>query len=374
MVDKRSVDTSNKSFDEVLKTSYSHGLESIYKIENIDLKTIRKLGGYESIAEKKPELRVEEVSITEELSLDLGPVHSGYISSFVVREPLQSLRLSKHTEKSLLDLGMLTLQDLRQADLSQLVYVKGMGQGHIVEVKEKLVQYLAGKSLDKSHLIDFSSWVKSLIGELEPKTAWIILNNYGLADEVTLSPLESVELKKITIEKRQELAGLARKKIASPDKVKEVRERLSEIESVFLRPWINARFGVATELELMERLEKMSLKPSLAGKALKFIQEIYTEGGLFNLPKDNTLHFSDVEYLSQFCKIEDAVRSYLWNSNAEILYLDLLKWLRKDFSKKWTYLEEKHLYKVISLSSKFTRKKLLSGDLLIKSRSDYIRK
>ena len=54
MMKNAGLDTSTKSFEEVYKTSYSHGLESIYRIENIDLKTVRKLGVKEEKPSKEP--------------------------------------------------------------------------------------------------------------------------------------------------------------------------------------------------------------------------------------------------------------------------------------------------------------------------------
>ena len=117
----------------------------------------------------------------EELVLDLGPVLNGYLRPFVTEEPIQSLKLSKHTERCLLDQGLRTIGNLQVSDLSGLVFVKGIGQGHVEEVKERLSDYTRGKATEKARRIDFASWVRTLVGDLETKMAWAILEPLGLS-------------------------------------------------------------------------------------------------------------------------------------------------------------------------------------------------
>lgn len=368
---KSAINTTDQSFEEVYKTSYSHGLESIYRIETVDLKSVRKLG---QKPETLPTILSKPTNVpVEELALDLGPALSGYLKAFVVNEPIQILKLSRHTEKSLLDEGMKTIGDLKRADLSNLVFVKGIGQGHVEEVRERLQEHTQNKPLDKSSSIDFGSWIRSLAGDLEAKLAFVMLDSYGLSELIPLTALESVELKKLTVERKKDLLHNIKHLMNRADKVSEVRGRLEEIEQVFVRPWIAARGGVATEDEIIERLERVSDNSLLAKAALKFIRDYYTEGFLFHLPGERGLYFSAVESWGRFKQIETLILSYLWNSSAEISYTTLYSWISRDLSLSWNFLEEKHFNKVVSLSTFLQRKKVLRGDLLIKRRNHYIR-
>lgn len=376
---KTALDTTTKSFEEVYKTSYSHGLESIYRIENIDLKTVRRLGDKSEKAEKADKLSKELVKepqkkqLSNELVLDLGPVFNGYLKSFVVQESIQSLKLSKHTEKCLLDQGLRTIGDLKKSDLSSLVFVKGIGQGHVEEVRESLTEYTKNKPLEKADKIDFSSWILSLLGDIETKMAWALLEPFGLSDLLTLTALESVEIKKLTLERKLDLRETAKQKLNNPEKVKETRSRFEEIEAVVVRPWILQREGVATEDEVAERLQRCSEEPKKAQASLIFLKTFFPGSFPLHLVVEQGLIFADVESWSRFKKVEQSALSYLWNFTAEIPVDQLYMWLFKDFAKSWISLPQKLFQKVVKLSPLLERNRPLYGDLLIKRRNVYIR-
>jgi hypothetical protein len=366
---KSTLEALARPFEEVYKTAYSHGLESIYRLESVDIKTVRTLS-----SEVAPQL-VEEPILPFKIDpkLDLGPAFSGYLEPFVLREPIQVLKLARHTEKCLLEQDLKTLGDLQRTDLSRLVYVKGMGQGHVQEVQEKLFSYTRGKETKGATSIDFGSWIRELVGDLEAKVAWVVLEPYQLVSEIALTSLESIEVKKLTVERKREIEAQAKERLAHPDKIKQVLDRFSEIGQVFVRPWIFSRSGVASIDEIEERLERVALDRSSARASLKFLWDHYKKGPFyFTLPNENGLYFSDAESWGRFKMIERAALSYFWSQDAEIPYSDLFHFLAKDFAARWEALQEKDFKKVISFSREFQRKRSQEGCLLIKRRVSYI--
>lgn len=380
---KLSFGTNIQPFEEVYKSSYSHGLESIYRLENIDLKTVRKLGSQPD-GTLEP-VRQPPVYVEDELELDLGPVFTEKLEPFVLREPIQSLKLARHTEKCLIEQGFRTLGDLKEADLNSLVFVKGLGQGHIVEVREKLASYLGSKATSPTKYIDFISWICEIVGDIETKLAYLILEPYGLSSIVKPTPLESADIKKLSLDKKGELLEQGRAKLAHPDKIKQVLLRFEEIATVLVAPWIASRSGVATVEEIEERLVRCALDRAHAKRALQFLKETYRHSLFLNnlfpfaLPCEGSLYFASAEAWGRFKEIERAISAYFWNLDAEIEYHKLYQWLVKDFMHHWDYLDEPHFKKVVAYSPLFERKKLFSGCLpitgclLIKRAVHYIR-
>lgn len=353
----------SKSFDEVYKTSYSHGLESIYRLENVDVNTIRKWGGEED-QPLTPEAPILSDEGDEEL--DLGSFCSGYLTSFVLEEPIQVLKLSRHIEKNLIEQGLLTLGALSQTDFNALAFVKGMGQGHIVELKEKLQERIGEAGAIKPRRIDIYSWVRALAGEIEPKMAWAALEPFGLHEAIPLTPLESVEIKKLTQERKNDCIDQAAFKLKSPYKVKCVRDRLQEIEAVFLRPWISVRGGVARETEIEERLKRVATLPDKVEGMIRFLKEYFIGASLFHLPGKNGLIFATPEEWGEFSLLENRVLEYLWNEDARVPYPELVRWLSRDLAMTWQALPEKLLRKVLAFSPLISREKGDKGVVLIK--------
>lgn len=362
--------STDRSFEEVYKTSYSHGLESIYRLETVDLKTVRKLEFVEESSpqsEKKPSKQDKQ-----DPNFDFGPLFSGYLSSFILKEPIQILKLSRHIEKNLLDEGYKTLFDLSKADFTTLSFVKGMGQGHILELKERLQSALEREDVIKPSTINWASWLRSLVGTLETKMAWALLEGYGLETVFSLTPLESVEIKKLTLERKSDLKDQAKLKVSDSEKVKEVRERLFEIESVMLKPWILSRGGVASEDEILERLALVSTDPKNQKGMMLFLKDFFVDGPFFQLPGERGLIFSSAESWGEFCLLETHVLDSLWSDEAEVPFEYLFVGISKKFMLSWKAIDKEFLYKVISLSPRIRRVKHSTGNLHVKRRPDYL--
>jgi hypothetical protein len=118
--------------------TYSHGLESIYKIETIDVKSIRKLSDSKP---KVPTILLEEGE-DHQLSFDFGPSFRSWISPITLLEPLQVLGLPKPIEKMLNEKEFRSVGDLQSGRLKEV----GLGQGHVEDIQLSLGRYLAGKT------------------------------------------------------------------------------------------------------------------------------------------------------------------------------------------------------------------------------------
>ena len=77
-------------FDLISKTAYSHGLEAIYAIENVDLRTLRKLQQNpleELRPTPKPQRKVP--GLENQYQLELGSGFRCWIAPFFKKEPIQ---------------------------------------------------------------------------------------------------------------------------------------------------------------------------------------------------------------------------------------------------------------------------------------------
>lgn len=360
-----------KSFEEVYKTSYSHGLESIYTIETVDLKTVRRIGGPPvKIIPKAAEAScfpLEKVNLQYEF--DFGDVFFENMASFVLEEPIQVLGLSKHAEKCLITNGMTNLNDLSNADLNQFIYLKGMGQGHIDEAQQKLNAYLEGHILKQCPFIDFSAWARSvLLFNSNSKKMFVALEPYQLSDLFVLSPAESVEVRMLTHEKRQEW-----RQEMMFDFLTErsgVVSSIHKVVEVYLKPWMRRRHGLATQQEIMERMQRLADQPVMAERVLEFFGAVYFDGRFAladNLiQRDDHLFFVDATSHKNYLEVIDKAKTYFYKSNLSYSLPELSHLLLREFAKAWISFSECYIEKCLRCSKCFRVRKGDSGLLTVR--------
>jgi hypothetical protein len=111
------------SFEETYKSSYSHGLEAIYALETVNVRSIRRL---QAPPAQPPPLRAPCVlPMAPQLEFDFGASFRAWLEPFLLDEPIQVLGLSRHAEKCLLEQRKERLRDLIGCNLRQLIFVKG---------------------------------------------------------------------------------------------------------------------------------------------------------------------------------------------------------------------------------------------------------
>lgn len=363
--------TDSKSFEEIHKTSYGYGLEAIYKLENVDIKSVRRIETQPTpILKKARNKKSEPLPLQEEL--DLGEEFRGWMPSFVKKEPIQILELSRHAEKCLIENGKKELAHLIGVNLKDFVFLRGMGQGHIEEINQKLNAYLEDLVLDKCYKVDFSSWLKCLVASQDRKRVYAFLESYELTSLFSLTPGENVEVRKLTLEKKQEWAEELLNKIAQPLQKDSVRADMQQIFNVFFKPWIRQRGGFATKDELQERMHRISANPAICLNVLKFLQAVYFENedffNLFLQEIDHEVYCCDAFYADNYKKVVVKAKSYFYKPTVYYHLNELVTLIEREFSRLWSGFEEGCIEKIVRLSPAFRSKKGPSGRLEIYTR------
>lgn len=364
---------STQSFEDTYKTAYSHGLESIYALENVDLKTVRRLVDPSSAvipAKAIASYQKRSVDIVEQLEFDFGDAYRGWMESFSLQEPIQVLELSKHAEKCLIEHGKLVLRDLIGADLREFVFYKGMGQGHIDEIQQKLRLYLEEKELFKARTIDFVSWVRSLVAAFDRKKVFVCLEAYGLGDLFSLSPAESVEVRRLTLEKKQEWIQEILQDFQSEKRRQAISVAMSKVVAVFVRPWMCRRHGIATRHEIVERLEKISETCAMSKSVLSFFSDIYFDK-IFPLSYDlyhvdSDLYCANAWTAASYRLVIERASTYFYNTTVSYSLDHLLILLEKEFAMMWMSFPQDFVKKVLQHSSRFRIRKSTDSKLLIR--------
>lgn len=365
--------STEQSFDETYKAAYSHGLENIYALENVDLKSIRRIEEPKrnaAFSQLKPECLFIAPGLENQLEFDFGDDFCGCMESFLVREPIHVLGLSRHAERCLLEHDKHVLRDLLHTDLREFVFFKGMGQGHIDEIQQKLKSYLDGRALQNCRQVDFCAWIRSLMADADRKKAYVCLELYQLADLLSLSPAENVEVRCLTLEKKQEWIEAALAQFRSEKYRQVVSIDMNRIVNIFVKPWMRQRFGFATQHELLERLEKISENSQVTSLAFNFFSEVYFDRvsplNYFLYQVDEELYCADESSARQYRLIVERAHSYFYKSQISYTLPQLVNLLAREFAKDWQGFAQGFLEKVLRQSSRFRTRRAASGQLIIR--------
>jgi hypothetical protein len=267
------------TFENTYQRSYSHGLEKIYALENIDIRSVRKISAPTPFSLENHSKKVTSKSskrVIEQLEFSFGTPFQSTITPFIFREPIQVLCLTKRIEKYLFEQDKVTLGDLLEDDRQTLVSLKGLGQGHLDEIVTKLHHYLDEfATTENSPRIDFTSWMKTLIADLDAKKAAVLLEAFQLPPLVALSPSENAEIRKLTNEKCNQWIHEAMSECLTSTKKQQLNSDLQSITDLYLKPWLRKRGSIASHAELHEYLLKLSGDFPHAANILEFISHVY---------------------------------------------------------------------------------------------------
>mgnify|MGYP001496548571 CR=1 FL=1 len=326
----------------------SSSIDQIYKIEQIDIRSIRKLSTEESITIEPLEKKLAHKA--GELDLGFLPEGKSSIDSFILEEPITVLNLNSHVDKLLMNLNIMLLQDILNIDPSSLIHVKGMGQGHIEEIKEKLTRYIEGKILKGCQHIDFESWVKSLMPYTEKKKSYLVLDAFDLSYLISLSPPESVEIRRLNEKNKDEWFDEAKESFNTYDRRRLFHKHLSEVIEIFLKPWMLKRGGFVKLEELLERFDRLSLAKGTFHKAYAFFREIFCESQCpfkQQMLHEHLLVFSSQHVLDQYHTLYQMIESYFYNEKVIYPVDQLIALIEKECSKEWIGFRDNFVRKVI---------------------------
>lgn len=362
----------SRSFEDIYKASYSHGLESIYALEYVDIKSVRKI----PVVEAPVQLPLIKQGLSAspsspQLEFDFGESFRDWMRPFIYREPIDVLNLSQQAERCLISHEKRLLGSLIHTDLRQLVFLKGMGQGYLDEISHKLQEYLKGRELQRTRAIDFAGWVRSLCASgVTRKKLQLCLERYQLAHLFRLSTTEGVEIKKLSPRQRTEWEQAGFAELAVEEKRKSVYNTFETVSEVFIKPWIQRRLGVATREEIEERIERISVSAGLAQHALNFFSEVYFKGASplsqYLCEVENGVYCADQQTKQGYETIVSRALSYLYKPTVYYPLHSLITLLSRELAREWLGFADAFISKVLHFSSRFKVRKGSSGQLEVR--------
>lgn len=366
---KRSLQQDFKSFEEVYKTSYSHGLEAIYSLETIDLRTVKRIDPF---PQSKPEVFKSKndsvFSDKTQTEFNLGSAFTETMDSFVLEEPIKVLGLSRYAERSLYAQGVSVVQELIKTDLSQYVYLKGMGQGHIDEIEQRLKEYLKDTVLYQCQTIDFSAWVRSLFSTFTTKRMYVLSEPFHLSQLYTLTPAESVEVRLLTYDKRQEWCREMLGELES--KRSQLVKGIGRVVAAFIKPWMTRRWGMTTRQEIVERLQRLADKPEIVESTLDFFCFVYfanqfaLDDWLIN--KGDGLYFVDSNTQERYEAVIEKAKTYFYKSGVHYGLFELVQLLAKEFARDWVDHSDEFIEKCLRMSTNFRVRKGENSRIIVR--------
>lgn len=328
-------------FDESVTQAYTHGFEQIYALETIDPSTVKKITISQPVIEETP---VKLSSQHEDLwdgqyELELGDEYRYWMPPLFLKEPVQMLGLSQRTEIVCIDRGIERIVDLIGLDFKDWIGEKGVGQGHLDEIQQKLRQYIEGRSLERSYYIEWAAFVRSLTVGLDRKKAFLLLESYGLQSYLPLSPIERMESLNLQSQTKKIWIEEALQGFKESSRSVFVKEILTQITRVFLSPWMRARGGVVNRYEILERIEKVSQEPEILEGVIRFIEDVYALDthplacGLVEV--DRGLFCPDHFTANAYHKICEKAKSYFYQPHLAYRFSELTDLLAKEFGSLW---------------------------------------
>jgi hypothetical protein len=361
------------SFADTYKNAYSHGLEAIYAIETIDLKTVRPLQS--EALPKRPLNPISKniVSQTEEnkqLAFDFGAKFSQCIESPIVLEPIHVLQLSSQAHKILLSHQKTCLQDLISLQPSEFVFFRGLGQGHIDEIQEKLHLYLKDHSLKLVSRLPLSSLIRILLGTLEAKKAYVFLEKFDLQDFLSLSSAETMEIRRLSSQERISIQQEILEVLKRGPQIEAVKRVLISAFEAFIKPWVQCRQGIVTEDEFLERLQRISDYSDKTISILQFLGKVLDQHpfplleGLIEV--ESTLYAADESVFFHYQAVVGVAQTYFYRQDCSYSLDELISLLQREFARKWEEYSHAFIDKVLTSSSYFKVQKNQAQQLIIK--------
>lgn len=366
---KKSESTQHQTFEETYKTSYSHGLEHIYAIETIDIRSVRRLETTPISAPKQeiPAYIAPKRDKSAQITFDFGHPFTGTVDSFILKEPIQVLALSKHAEKFLLDNEKTLIQDLIGVNLNQYIF-KGIGQGHLDEIQNKLNEYLEKRELYECETVDFAAWMRSLTFAFDRKKCAPALQSFHLEQLLSLTAVDTLEIGRLSEEKKALYHKEMLSYLRNDDRKHAFLRDMGLIIDAYVKPWMEKRLGLATKEELIERLLRISDDPSLTERILDFFSVVYFDG---QLPFASYLHEVEeglycIDSTTTYQHVINRALSYFYSPTVHYSLSHLVSLLQRECAQQWLSFPEGFLDKVLTHSSFFRVRKTADLGLTIR--------
>jgi len=230
---------------------------------------------------------------------------------------------------------------------------------------------LFGSGFFPGSKIDFEAWVKSLIPEEERKKCWLVLEEYGLKKMLALSATETVEIKRLSDERRRQWREEGRALFSS----ERFLHLWKEAGKTFLLPWIFGRFGIAKEYELEERLEQLALNREVMEQALPFFRDLLLQGmdffGACFPQVERGVYAANGKVANRYRQLMEAAESYFYRKGVRYPFEQLLSLLSRELAKKWEGLPDGFIEKALHFSPAFIVLRGKGNSLTIQRRTPF---
>lgn len=336
------------AFSDVLNRSYSHGLEEIYAIQDIDVRTIRPLE-VASKVEKKAPAEFMRAQPPAQISLPLGAEFSGSMPSFILHEPIQVIGLPQHLEAYLHGRGVMTVGSLLKEDLTTQK-----------EIASKTAEYIDNRPLYECDRIDFGALLRAIMGQIQPVKAHVALESFGLEYLYPLTPQQKVDVRRLDDGRKREFATQTWEQLRVQCLPRFV-DFLREITDAFIKPWIRQRQGLAVAYELQERLERMGENATEAQSVLACLAHNFC-GKAFILNRhlcqaDKGLYADCLETAYTYDQLLEVAMTYFYKEDVVYDFDQLVGYLNRELVRRWDHLDEQFVVKALRLSPHFRVRK-----------------
>lgn len=302
-----------KGFEETYKSAYSHGLEAIYALESVDIKSVR---------------------------------------------PLQDPISNTTTSKKKFD------HSIWVEDVSQLEFDFGVG------FREWVEPFALAKRSQRIPYIDYEGWIRSLAAELgSKKKLFVLFEEYQLSSLLTLTPMEMMEVRRLIPEKRKAWKAEILSELSQPAVKKRVGQQALHFVEAFIKPWLWQKRWFATRGELLERLERLGENEELTRSILKFIDDVWGLSSLFfdSLSLSDGEHYCLNSSIKRECEaIKKVARTYFYKAEISYSFDELVRLISRECALYWIGFPEGFIEKVLKASSFLIFFKSLNGNLTVK--------
>lgn len=353
-------------------SAYSHGLENIYALENVDPKTIRKFGGEEEKADTKQKTKPIKSYAhlpASQTELNLGPKYVSTMPSLALNLPLNALRVGENTLKAASQKGLLYIKDLVNCDWEELILKKGLGQGLAEELRNAFNLAFGDKELLHSQTVDLRSLLRCLIPQDMLVKHFVLYKEYGLEEVIELTPVMQLELKRAPKEVKDRWLEESLSALKSVDCVELIESCIQRVVQTFVVPWLYQRNGFAYIYEVMDRLEQICEEPRLFGRSLNFLSSNYCEGRsviqrLLPIYEDQVV-FADEFVRKQFAQVEQRALSYFYKPTIEYSMNELVTWIHREAAASWEEVHAQDIEKVLTHSPIFHVHKNVKNEIIV---------
>lgn len=338
--------TTKTATNNLVDRRYSHGFESIYAFETIDTSSIRVMSATPSPAVTQS---IESLALSRH-DAEFSFVKSS-ITPFFLKESIEILKLSSHAERFLRSLGHELIQDLLTLDFNDMTFLRGLGQGHIEEIRTKLKAFIKGRPIEHSTSVDYLSWARSLFRGMDKRVVGVAFEKFGLVDHLPLTTSERIEIKKLPQERKQEWFYQFKETCRTHHDAFD--DHLKTIFEAFVKPWMLGRGGFASSEELRELAWRLGEDCHESQSVLALFSELFCDGAhpFFRMKESSisgvyVAHAPAERLLRCITKV---LSTYFYESDVVYELEVLADWVEREFACAWIDLNREHLKRAIRL-------------------------